>query len=225
MQIQRISWFSKTIVVAALVWVSSSVTAQASILYQVTVNTSTLSGTNGNIDFQFNPGGATSQAALVAISSFTGAVINGTAFTTGGVSGNLPSTVTINNSTAFNDYFQALTFGPSLSFLLQFNGPAVNSPNGTATSGSAFGLSLYNAAGDTPLLTTNPDGFIGTANVNLNGTVTTTTYPSNGTGGAPVATFTVVSSVPEPGTFVLLGASFLSIGFFRRRLVQSRRNP
>ena len=220
----KLSSFSKTAAVAAVVFAASSINAKASSLYQVTVDTSTLNATAGNIDFQFNPGGGTTQPAFVTISSFTGATVNGTASTINGVSGNLPATVTINNSGgSLNDYFQALTFGPSLSFLLQFSGPAVDSPNGTATSGSSFGLSLFNSAGDTALLTNNADGFIGTADVNLDGTVTTTTFPSNNEGGSPVATF-ALTSVPEPSTFVLFGASFLLFGYLSRGFVQSRRN-
>lgn len=196
--------------VATMIMVWSGGASQAAI-YQVTVNTSSLAGTAGNVDFQFNPGGGSTQPGLVTISSFSGGTVVGTASTFGGVAGNLPATVTIDNSGGLNDYFQAFTFGNSFSFALQFSGPDVNAPNGTATSGSAFGLSLYNAGGDTPLLTNNADGFIATANVNLDGTVTISTYPSSGAGSAPVATI-VSTSTPEPTTLTLFAAPLLAVG-------------
>lgn len=189
-------------------------TAKADIIYQVSVNTSSISGTPGNIDLQFNPGGGSTQPASVRISSFSsvGGVITGAPSTVGDVSGTLPGTVTINNTTALNDYFQPFTYGNSFSFRLLFTGPAINAPNGTATSGSEFGLSLFNSDGSNVFLTTNPDGFAATANVNLNGTVTTTTYPSNGNGGAPVVTFTTVVATPEPATFAMSFAAATVLG-------------
>ena len=51
-------------------------------------------------------------------------------------------------------------FGDTPSFDATFSGDAITAPNGTSTSESAFALSLYDAAGTTPLLTTDPSGAI-----------------------------------------------------------------
>ncbi len=188
-----------------------AVPATADVIYFVTVDTTAIGGTAGNIDFQFNPGGV-SQSAFVSISSFSsvGGTLTGAPLTVGDVSGTLPGTVTINNTAALNDYFQPFTFGMSFQFQLLFGGPAITSPDGTSTSGSAFGLSLFNSAGDATFLTTNPDGFAGVGDVGLDGKVTTTVFPSNANGGPPVVTFST-SVVPEPSTFSFICPFFLAI--------------
>src|SRR6185369_8428808 len=79
--------------------------------YQVNVNTVSLSGTTGNVDFQYNPGPGTTDPSFITIDFFTpGGGLFGAPFTVGGVTGILPGAVTINNSGAFNDYFQGITF-------------------------------------------------------------------------------------------------------------------
>jgi hypothetical protein len=66
----------------------------ASLVYgaqlNLTVNTSSINGTTGSIDFQFNPGPSTTQAATVQISNFTGATfLSGTQIDVGNVTGGL----------------------------------------------------------------------------------------------------------------------------------------
>jgi hypothetical protein len=187
----------------------------AELLVPITVNTSSISGTSGSIDLQFNPGPLVTQTADMMIVNFAsnGTLVPG-AQLTGGVSGALPGSLTFNNSTAYNDYFQDFTFGSTLSFTVVLYGPAVTSPNGTATSGSAFALSLFSdPAGTVPTLTTDTaDGFTTVVNLNLNGGATVTNYSSQTTAG-PVST-------PEPGSFALLLAVFGLLG--ATRLVRAR---
>jgi hypothetical protein len=187
--------------------------AKANVIYQVTVNTAAISGVTGNIDLQFNPGGASSQMATATISGFssTGGTLNGSPSLTGNVSGTLPGSLVFINSTAFNDYFQGFTFGTAFQFTLTFGGPAVNSPNGTSSSGSAFGIALFDASGTTALETTDPNGFAGVANVNLNGTVTTTTFASNANGGPPAVAFAPSAAVPEPSTIATAEGAFAAL--------------
>jgi hypothetical protein len=130
------------------------------------------------------------------------------------VTGALPGGITINNTPGFNDYFQPFTFGTSFQFQLLLDGPAITSPNGTATSGSVFGLSLFDSAGGVTFLTTNPNGFVATADINLDGSVTPTAYPSDQPGGAPVVTFSNPPGVPEPSTFIFLSSSLLAMAVF-----------
>ena len=54
--------------------------------------------------------------------------------------------VTFGNGTAFNDFFEGFTYGSKLSFHASLFGPALSSPDGTATSGSTFAFSMFSDA-------------------------------------------------------------------------------
>ncbi|MBV8729307.1 MAG: NF038129 family PEP-CTERM protein, partial [Acidobacteriia bacterium] len=131
---------------------------------------------------------------------------------TGDVTGTLPGTLTFDNGTVFNDYFDGFTYGNSLSFDVRLYGPSINSPNGTATSGSTFVFSVFSDVGGTiPVLTTDTaDGFAATIDVNLDGSTTVTDF-SKQTAIAPAA-----SAVPEPNTVVPLG-TITALGMLRLR--------
>ncbi len=183
----------------------------APVEYAVTVDTSSLAGVAGSLDFQFNPGPLTTQPAFVQILDFTssGAFAPGPQIT-GNVSGGpLPADLTIDNGTAFNDYFAGFTFGSTLSFLLNLSGPALSAPDGTSTSGSAFAFSMFSdAAGTIPALTTDQtDGFAFIVNVNLDGTTTVTNF-SQSTG---------LVQTPEPQSLTLAGIFILSFLRFGSR--------
>src|SRR5580704_17591870 len=127
------------------------------VFYDVTVNTTSVSGTTGSFDFNFNPGPLTTQAADLQILAFasTGA-LGGTSCPcgTGDVGGQLPAAVTFDNGTALNDYFETFTFGSTLSFEVSLYGPALSSPDGISASGSTFAFSMFSdAAGTAPTLT------------------------------------------------------------------------
>ncbi|MCZ2146897.1 MAG: NF038129 family PEP-CTERM protein [Bryobacterales bacterium] len=167
--------------------------------YQVTVNTSGAPA-SGWLDFQFNPGPVSSQSAFVTIGAFApGGNLTGFPGTSRSTSGTLPSTVTINNSTAFNFYFQTFNFGPQITFLVTLDGPALQTPDGTSASGSTFGFAMFANDQMTPLLTSDPNGFAVTIDVNLNGTTTVTNF----------STATSVSAIPEPASLALAGAGLL----------------
>jgi hypothetical protein len=169
------------------------------IQYLVNVNTTT-APSSGYLDFEFNPGDATSQAAFVTISGFVpGGGLTGSPVTAGSTSGTLPSPMTINNTAFFNDYFQAFNFGPQITFLVTLDGPALTAPNGTSTQGSSFGFAMFQSDQTTPLLTSDPNGFAITIDVNLDGTTTLHNF----------STATSVSVVPEPASLALAGAGLL----------------
>jgi hypothetical protein len=165
--------------------------ASAAVTYVVTVNTTAVNGTSGFLDFQFNPGNGTSQPATATISNFAvvGGAVTGAPSDTGNVTGALPATVTIVNSTALNEAFQGFTYGTSFSFVLTLSGPAIDTPNGTATAGSTFGIGLYDSASN-PILTDQGalTGFAGQVDINLNGTNTPTAFPTP-PAGPSVVTF------------------------------------
>jgi hypothetical protein len=108
-----------------------------SISYQVTASTGIVSGGNGYLSLQFNPGG-TSDAATAVISNVTGFSVLDAATLTGGASGSVGTSVTIVNSGAVNEYLQRGTFGTTLSFLVSFSGPLFDNP--VSLDGSAFSL-------------------------------------------------------------------------------------
>ncbi len=184
--------------------------ARADIFYQLTIDTSTISGTAGSLDFNFNPGPLVTQAASLDISSFLsdGTLVSGSCALggpclTGDVSGTLPGTLTLDNGTGFNDYFQDFTFGGALMFDVRLYGPAVSSPDGISTSGSTFAFSMFSdAAGTIPILTSDlTDGFAATIDLNQDGTASVNNLSSE----------TAVSAVPEPSSFVLVVAIALGM--------------
>ena len=186
--------------------------ASAGTIYQVTVDTTTISGTAGSLDFQFNPGPLVSQAASLYIFSFAsngtlvaGACLAGGPCLTGNVTGTLPGTVTFDNGTGFNDYFQGFTFASNLIFSVKLYGPAVDSPDGTSTSGSTFAFSMFSdAAGTVPVLTSDlTNGFAATIEVNLDGTTTVSNFSAQ----------TNISA--EPSSVVLIGTAALALVLLR----------
>jgi hypothetical protein len=180
----------------------ASMASAAPITYDGSVDSASISGTAGSLDFEFNPGPLVTQAASLQILNFTSnGALAGSPALTGDVSGALPGTVTFDNGTAFNDYFEGFTYSSILSFQVSLYGPALSSPDGTSTSGSTFAFSMFSdAAGTMPVLTTNTtEGFAFTIDVNLDGTTTVTNFSPQTTvvpATAPV--------IPEPSTLPLM---------------------
>ena len=203
-----ITRFLLAIASLVVIGVSSTGSAWADPLsYLVTINTSAINGTSGNLDLQFNPGALPgTQLATATVQGFSSDGALGSATLTGDVTGALPGTLSFDNQTVFNDDFQAIVFGNSIQFDLVLSGPAVLTPDGISTSGSSFGIGLWDSTGFNPLLTSDPDGFAGIVNLNLDGSGTTTTFPTE-TGGPSVVALTpgVTPTVPEPGSILLFG--------------------
>jgi hypothetical protein len=164
-------------------------TVLADVAYQVTINTSPVSGTAGFVDFQFNPANPASQAITAQILSFTSdGSLSGAPMAVGSVAGVLPAPVTFTNNAPLNEYFQGFIYGNTISFLLLLSGPGINSPIAN-NAGSTFGIGLYDSA-QQPILTDQGliTGFAGQVDI-LNGIVTTTGFPTQ-TNGPSVVTFT-----------------------------------
>lgn len=202
----------KTCLVTLSLLLSAAGLSLADSVYQVSVNTSSLAGTTGSIDFQFNFGTGESQAASVTIYNLSGGS-NGTATPTGDVSGGpFPNPVTIGNgypSSGYNDYFESYTFGNTLNFDLDFGGPAVTAPDGFSSGNSEFYFSMFtdqNGIDRAP--GTDSNGVAGTITVNPNGSFTLTAVSPN------------LNFVPEPASVCLTltaGAMLLGATVRRRR--------
>lgn len=192
----------------------ASIASAAPITYDVTVDSSSISGTAGSLDFEFNPGPLVTQAANLQILNFaSNGSLAGSPMLTGDVAGALPATLTFDNGSAFNDYFEGFTFGSTLSFEVSLYGPALSSPDGTSTSGSTFAFSMFSdAAGTMPALTTDTtDGFAFTVDVNLDGTTTVTNFSAQTT-----VVPATIPAVPEPGTLPLIASAIGLLAFGSR---------
>jgi hypothetical protein len=201
------------------------------IVYNVTVDTSSITGTEGALDFNFNPGPLVTQSASLQILDFTsdGMLAGACPCAMGDVTGQLPGTLTFDNGVFFNDYFDDFTFGTTISFEVSLYGAALSSPDGVSTSGSAFAFSMFSDQGLTPALTADTnDGFAFTAQVNLDGTTTVTNFSSQ----TAVTQQGGGSSVPEPASLALSAVALIWVGALRsfeghrkseRALVNARR--
>jgi hypothetical protein len=196
--------------------------AQAQTQYYIVVNTTILSGQDGNLDLQFNPGGLD---ALDATASITDVTTDGalaiTAADTGGATGALPGSASIENSTSYNDLYQGLTFGDTLAFDVTFTGAAISPAIPLPSSGSAFAVSFYDAAGAAPLLTTDPSGAITEIDLNPNGSTTVQNVGEAGiVSASPVSS---PSEVPEPSAVTVFALACLSTLKLTARVYRKRR--
>ncbi|MGO9230321.1 MAG: NF038129 family PEP-CTERM protein [Bryobacteraceae bacterium] len=193
--------------------------ASASIIYAITVNTGSEFGQAGYIDIQFNQGDPTSQAATLDLNDFsTDGVLDPAALgtgTVGDVAGSLPGTLAFDNGQTTDEYTEGITFGNAITFSLTFDGPAIESPDGS--SASLFLVDFLNSGESAYLFTADPtdsslsnpyDFTVATISVNPDGSTTPVTYPAT-VGGTSDAT---LNQVPEPSMFVLFGSVLACLG-------------
>lgn len=179
-------------------------TAFAGLSYEVTVDTTSLSGQNGYLYFQYLPVNAIDSTAAVTgfyggtLASSRAAEVDGSA-----VSGVLPGPVTFANTNGINDYNQGITFGNQMRFFVTLNG----TPGGANGGSSTFSLGLFSdELGFNPLLTT--DGMLYTISFMNDGTATTDI----------LALQAAVNPVPLPGAVWLLGSGLAGLIAARKRL-------
>jgi hypothetical protein len=183
--------------------------------YNVLVNTSSLSGDHGSIDFQFNSGVGTFQSATVQIANFSGGTGGTqTVYGSGVVGGPAPAAISITNVAGQdNEVLDTYTFANSLAFTLNFSGPAITSPAGNNTAGSLFSFFVYSdAEGNNSALTTDPNGVALAFSLSPQGVLTDTIASPQ------------VSITPEPASVMLLGGSLVGLAFVgvRRRLARQK---
>lgn len=195
---------------------ANTVLAASFVTYSVTVDTSTLDGQTGFVEFQFNPGTDLTPAASVDIRNFTNAsALSGLAQTIGGAVGTLGgNNVTLNNTGGWNDYYQGYTFGSQLTFTQRFSVP--DPATGDVTSGSVFAFNLWREIleGDTVtyvnLLAADPDAPLFTVTVDEG---TTKVDVGNAKGYVSVA----AAPVPLPPAVLLFASGLACMGLFSRR--------
>lgn len=195
--------------IPALLLCVLSLSAADAATYQVTVDTTALTGSVGYLDLQFNPADTSAPAATADISNLQGTLsLLATADLIGDVMGTLPAAVSFTNSTAFNDYFQSVQFGSVFSVMLDIDGDFLTQPS---LLGTSFSLSLYAADGINPLLSTDASGALVIFEL-ANQTITAQTFADdNGIHAAQV------SAVPLPAAVWLLISGLLGVGGFTRR--------
>ena len=186
----------------------------ASVTYSAAIDTSALAGTTGSLDFNFEPGPFGSQPANVGILSFSGnGSPSGSPTMSGDASGSLPGDLLLDNGTGFNDYFQAFTFGSSVSFDIVLGGAALDSPTGYG-SGSTFAFSIFSDMdGTMPALTSDMvNGYAITVDINPDGSTTFRNYTNSPT-----------SITPELPTGALVTTASIVAGLLKRRRVRGQR--
>ena len=179
--------------------------AQAStVVYNVTIDTSSQSGNNGAIYFQF-AGGLNADLASATINPFSigapgGLSATPSPFSDGGVTGSLDSLpLIIDNSGGLNDYEHYLVYGSNLTFRVTFNLPSAL----TGSSGSELLWQLTADDGITPILTQDASGFIGTISYDTSANFTVDTL-----GNDSIETIQSAQA-PEPASMWLTAGAAL----------------
>ena len=144
---------------SALALISLGQTARAE---HFDVDTTTLVGQSGYLEFQFNPNtdGTTPLDSNIMVSNFAGGTL-GAVDTAVNVTGSLPREVIISNTDGTNGLLQLFTFGNTLSFDTSF--PIILDMKNilglvaVPDAGNTFQFFLLNASQD-PFATTDPSG-------------------------------------------------------------------
>lgn len=209
---KRKQWWSGSLL--ALVLLQPSLPVAAASLYHVSVDTSSLSGSTGLIDMQFNPGDITSPPAFGDVLNFASLEILTGPIEYDGFSapaltppGRLAE---FYNGTPFNAALLPVTFNSSFHFDIAFYGDYETAIDGA---GTRFSLSLLDGD-ENPLATVDPVGTILQFELVPGGAVNATTFDADFSGAPSVVT---LSAVPVPAALPLLVSALGLVGFMRRR--------
>jgi hypothetical protein len=173
--------------------------------YHVSIDTSTLAGREGYLDFLFL-GLANADPVQAKLSNFAGDFTS-PSFAQGQVAGSLASQLTIGNGDAWNEFAQWARLGGTLSFDVSFS-----QPPGSGSGGTVAGTTLSIALLDAGL------NYLGAAG----DIVTFALLPAAVTAvstDAAYATVSNVSPVPEPASYLMLAAGLLLMAGLRVRRV------
>ena len=187
----------------------STTASHAALYYHVSIDTSSLNSLPAStsapfsLDFQFNSGGTLgNNTATIYNFNFGGGIATGSANTSGGVAGDLNSTITFND-TGYSELFQSFTPGTVLQFDVSL------SNNADSVTPDSFVVAIL----DGNLLNIPTNG-IGDSLLQVDlSPDTTTANVGTGTGSFSGVS---VSAIPEPSA-ALLGVAACGLGLLRRR--------
>jgi hypothetical protein len=206
--------------------------ARADQVWTVSLDTSQLA-TNytGPLALDFELVGSNGNTVTLSGFSFGtgGGAGPGSAFLTGGASGDLSNSVILSDgANFFSDFNQQFTPGGMLTFTV--DSTLVAPPSGSIPDSFSMvifegydpvnGYNPYSGTGGTPITTTDPSGNDTFFNFNVSGPGTTTVDSFPGSGGDIPITVTPAGAVPEPssGVIMLLGMIGLSGAICWRRI-------
>jgi hypothetical protein len=196
---------------AAILGLCASVAHATSIV--VAIDTSALSGTNAILVFRFVDGGA--PANQVVIAGFTTDALLGAASTTGGVSGALPGTVTLDDTVVLSELAQHLALAQFVDFSVD---PTANAPGG-GSSPDMLAIYLLDEVTALPLFSTSdPSGADALIVFEITGgelgqinLYQPTSFP------AATVVIAIPNGAPLPATSWLVVAAAMALGWSRRR--------
>lgn len=194
--------------IAALAGLAMALPASAA-TYTVSVDTSSLAGQSGYLDFGF-AGLADSPAATGTLFGLSGGTALGAAQLDGAAS-ITPGGWQLGTGESFNAVFQSWQFGTQLRFTVDFSGDWLKAGSG---SGNSFSLKLWDEAVSMPLLTADGAGDVLRFELSPGGSVGIETFARDSIGTPSVVQ---VSAVPEPHTYAMLLAGLGLLAMARRR--------
>lgn len=192
--------------------------APAQIAFNVTVDTSALTGSMANplfLDFQLNDGagwGDANNTAVISNFRFGGGTAFAPATHFGDATGDFSSSVRLSDSTAFNEFYQGFAPGAWLSFTVSLSTQVDSGLDPDLFGFAILDSNLSNIATTAP----GSDLFV---QVNLDSSQPTILVFGSLDGTVPAPQ---VVPVPEPSTYGLLGGAGLLLACFYRRRASRR---
>ena len=184
--------------------------AAQAVTFGVDIDTRSLAGTTGSVDFQWNLGAVDPALAASVFSFSSGSTLTSApVLLSGDVSGALLSGTPLNfaGGAPFNYVYQDLTFGAAIHFLLTL--PDSAPAQAASNNASAFFVSVLNANQASALATSSADGTALAFTLAPGAAPTVQAYTDTGV--------VSVSVVPEPSTVALLLAGLVGIAGLRGR--------
>lgn len=209
MIMKQILSFSLGLAFGAGVLFTAQTGGASTIEYYVDINTASLVGNSSgpfSLDFQLNDGsglGDANNTATINNFAFGTGGASGTANLSGGTSGALSSSVTLTDTTPFNEFYQTFNAGTTLSFDVTLT---LNSDSGPTPDSFAFAI-LDNNLNNIPTTGVGDSYLL----VNLGPTPSVTT----GFSSSPGVTVSV-AAVPEPGSLAWVSLGLMAFGLWKR---------